>query len=140
MNTVASKTNRKQIIEVTVSFAQHDSKVVYGIRLQQGDRSKVITGVTETAPVKSAIASLKGALLKTENVHLNIRHNSTKLHDWMYHQSNAFQTLSNLLGGVSVFGKLDKVDDELVQQAIAAATPAPRKRTRRVKATAIAAV
>ena len=139
MNTVASKTNRKQIIEVTVSFAQHESKVVYGIRLQQGDRSKVITGVTETAPVKSAIASLKGALLKTENVHLNIRHNSTKLHDWMYHQSNAFQTISNLLGGVSVFGKLDKVDDELVAQAIAAATPAPRRRTRRVKATAIAA-
>ena len=139
MNTVASKTNRKQIIEVTVSFAQHESKVVYGIRLQQGDRSKVITGATETAPVKSAIASLKGALLKTENVHLNIRHNSTKLHDWMYHQAGAFQTLSNLLGGVSVFGKLDKVDNELVQQAIAAVTPAPRKRTRRVKATATAA-
>jgi hypothetical protein len=132
MNTVAGKT-LKPVVEVAVSFAMSDKQVAYGIRLAQGERSKVITGVTDTKPMTAALKAIRGAL-KSENVHLNIRHNSPKFHQWLYHTPNAFQTVKALLG-VTAFANLGGADDELVKAALDAARP-PRKRTRRVKAAA----
>jgi hypothetical protein len=124
MNTVASKT-LKPVVEVTVSFAMSEKQVAYGIRPAQGERSKVITGVADTRPMTAALKAIKGAL-KSENLHLNIRHNSPKFHQWLYHTPNAFQTIKAMLG-VTAFANLGETDGELVKAALQAIKPA-RKR------------
>jgi hypothetical protein len=130
-NTVSRKSVKalKPVIDVTIMFAvvPDTTTVVYAAKLAHKGTEKVITGTVVEAPMRTALTAVKDAL-KSQDVHLNVRHNSQKFHHWMYHEQGATQQVMALLGGVTASCNLLKDGmnhDDLVKQALAAYQPEP---------------
>jgi hypothetical protein len=140
MNTQRNTQSRKSVkalkpvIDVTIMFAVvPDTTVVYAAKLAHKGTEKVITGTVVEAPMRTALTAIKGAL-KSDGVHLNVRHNSQKFHQWMYHEQGATQQVMALLGGVTASCNLlkDGVNHEdLAKAALAAYQPKAEKPARK---------